>query len=74
MAVFPERFTGSITMGKSMPCGSRDKAYKNAASLAYLTAEQASAEFEVLVTDLKGCMLRRALLCCLVIICWNMEA
>ncbi|KAI3838402.1 hypothetical protein MKX03_000646 [Papaver bracteatum] len=40
--------------GKSMPFGSRDKAYKNAASLAYLTAEQALADFAVLVTDLKS--------------------
>ena len=36
-----------------MPYGSRDKAYANAASLSYLTAEQALADFAVLVTDLK---------------------
>ncbi|KAJ9670400.1 hypothetical protein PVL29_026749 [Vitis rotundifolia] len=36
-----------------MPYGSRDKAYANAASLSYLTAEQALADFAVLVTSLK---------------------
>lgn len=36
-----------------MPFGSRDKAYENAASLAYLTAEQALADFATLITDLK---------------------
>ncbi|KAI3830453.1 hypothetical protein MKX03_018143 [Papaver bracteatum] len=50
MVVFPEH----RYYGKSMPFGSRDKAYKNAASLAYLTAEQALADFAVLVTDLKS--------------------
>ncbi|MQL74784.1 hypothetical protein Taro_007153 [Colocasia esculenta] len=39
--------------GKSMPFGSRDKAYKNAESLSYLTAEQALADFATLITDLK---------------------
>ncbi|MCL7025973.1 hypothetical protein MKW94_009997 [Papaver nudicaule] len=49
MVLFPEhRF-----YGKSMPYGSREKAYKNSASLAHLTAEQALADFAVLVTDLK---------------------
>lgn len=36
-----------------MPYGSRDKAYKNAESLSYLTTEQALADFAVLLTDLK---------------------
>ncbi|KAI3936842.1 hypothetical protein MKW92_026666 [Papaver armeniacum] len=49
MVVFPEH----RYYGKSMPYGSREKAYKNAASLAHLTAEQALADFAVLVTDLK---------------------
>uniref|UniRef100_A0A1D1XIT9 Lysosomal Pro-X carboxypeptidase n=1 Tax=Anthurium amnicola TaxID=1678845 RepID=A0A1D1XIT9_9ARAE len=39
--------------GKSMPFGSRDKAYKNAESLSYLTTEQALADFAALITDLK---------------------
>ncbi|CAA6657656.1 unnamed protein product [Spirodela intermedia] len=39
--------------GKSMPFGSRDKAYENAASLSYLTAEQALADFATLITGLK---------------------
>lgn len=39
--------------GESMPYGSRDKAYANATSLSYLSAEQALADFAVLVTDLK---------------------
>ncbi|WCJ23774.1 Lysosomal Pro-X carboxypeptidase [Euphorbia peplus] len=39
--------------GESMPYGSRDIAYSNATTLAYLTAEQALADFALLVTDLK---------------------
>nr|DAD41593.1 TPA_asm: hypothetical protein HUJ06_015916 [Nelumbo nucifera] len=49
MVVFPEH----RYYGKSMPFGSRDSAYKNAASLSYLTAEQALADFAALITDLK---------------------
>jgi hypothetical protein len=36
-----------------MPFGSKAKAYNNSKSLAYLTAEQAIADFAVLLTDLK---------------------
>lgn len=36
-----------------MPYGSLEESYKNASTLAYLTAEQALADFAVLVTDLK---------------------
>lgn len=36
-----------------MPYGSKEKAYKNAESLSYLTTEQALADFAVLLTDLK---------------------
>ncbi|KAF8766217.1 hypothetical protein HU200_007723 [Digitaria exilis] len=39
--------------GESMPFGSKAKAYNNSKSLAYLTAEQAIADFAVLLTDLK---------------------
>lgn len=39
--------------GESMPFGSKAKAYNNSKSLAYLTAEQALADFAVLLTDLK---------------------
>lgn len=39
--------------GESMPFGGRDEAYKNASTLAYLTAEQALADYAVLVTSLK---------------------
>ncbi|XP_039140115.1 lysosomal Pro-X carboxypeptidase-like isoform X2 [Dioscorea cayenensis subsp. rotundata] len=39
--------------GKSMPFGSRESAYKDAKSLAYLTAEQALADFATLLTDFK---------------------
>uniref|UniRef100_A0A2P2JB13 Lysosomal Pro-X carboxypeptidase n=2 Tax=Rhizophora mucronata TaxID=61149 RepID=A0A2P2JB13_RHIMU len=49
MVLFPEH----RYYGESMPYGSRDEAYKNATTLAYLTAEQALADFTVLVTDLK---------------------
>lgn len=36
-----------------MPFGSRESAYKDAKSLAYLTAEQALADFATLLTDFK---------------------
>ena len=36
-----------------MPYGSRDEAYRNATTLASLTAEQALADFAVLITELK---------------------
>lgn len=36
-----------------MPYGNRDDAYKNSTTLAHLTAEQALADFAVLLTDLK---------------------
>ncbi|KAJ4714660.1 Lysosomal Pro-X carboxypeptidase [Melia azedarach] len=49
MLVFPEH----RYYGESMPYGSREVAYKNATTLAYLTAEQALADFAVLITDLK---------------------
>lgn len=39
--------------GESVPYGSRNEAYKNATTLAYLTAEQALADYAVLITDLK---------------------
>ncbi|XP_020186718.1 uncharacterized protein [Aegilops tauschii subsp. strangulata] len=39
--------------GESMPFGSKDKAYNNSRSMAYLTAEQALADYAVLLTDLK---------------------
>lgn len=40
--------------GESMPYGSSDEAYKNATTLSYLTAEQALADFAVLLRELKG--------------------
>ncbi|KAL8528904.1 hypothetical protein ACS0TY_006393 [Phlomoides rotata] len=49
MIVFPEH----RYYGESMPYGSREEAYKNATTLAHLTAEQALADFAVLITDLK---------------------
>ncbi|XP_043713270.1 lysosomal Pro-X carboxypeptidase [Telopea speciosissima] len=49
MVIFPEH----RYYGESMPYGNRDLAYKNAASLAHLTAGQALADFAVLITDLK---------------------
>ncbi|KAJ8769350.1 hypothetical protein K2173_002554 [Erythroxylum novogranatense] len=49
MVVFPEH----RYYGESMPLGSRDEAYRNASTLSYLTAEQALADFTVLITDLK---------------------
>lgn len=36
-----------------MPYGSQEEAYRNASTLAYLTAEQAIADFAVLITELK---------------------
>lgn len=39
--------------GESLPYGSRDEAYKNATTLSFLTAEQALADYAVLITDLK---------------------
>lgn len=39
--------------GESMPYGSMEIAYKNASTFSYLTAEQALADFAVLITDLK---------------------
>lgn len=36
-----------------MPYGSSGEAYKNATTLSYLTAEQALADYAVLLTDLK---------------------
>lgn len=36
-----------------MPFGSRESTYKDAKSLAYLTAEQALADFATLLTDFK---------------------
>ncbi|XP_057951809.1 uncharacterized protein LOC131146308 [Malania oleifera] len=49
MVIFPEH----RYYGKSLPYGSRDEAYKNSTTLAHLTAEQALADFAVLLTDLK---------------------
>ncbi|KAK7330920.1 hypothetical protein VNO77_25126 [Canavalia gladiata] len=49
MVVFPEH----RYYGESMPYGSKEEAYKNATTLSYLTAEQALADFSVLLTDLK---------------------
>lgn len=39
--------------GESMPYGSKEEAYKNSTSLAYLTAEQALADYALLLTELK---------------------
>lgn len=36
-----------------MPFGSKERAYKDAESLSYLTAEQALADYAILLTDLK---------------------
>ncbi|KAK2410390.1 lysosomal Pro-X carboxypeptidase [Trifolium repens] len=49
MVVFPEH----RYYGESVPFGSKEEAYKNATMLAFLNAEQALADFAVLVTDLK---------------------
>ncbi|KAB5547490.1 hypothetical protein DKX38_010896 [Salix brachista] len=49
MVLFPEH----RYYGESVPFGSREVAYKNASTLSYLTAEQALADFAVLITDLK---------------------
>lgn len=39
--------------GESMPFGSRDEAYRNSSTLSYLTAEQALADYAVLIRELK---------------------
>ncbi|KAL4366791.1 hypothetical protein GQ457_05G013990 [Hibiscus cannabinus] len=49
MILFPEH----RYYGESMPFGSREEAYRNATTLSYLTAEQALADFALLITDLK---------------------
>ncbi|GJV61669.1 lysosomal Pro-X carboxypeptidase [Tanacetum coccineum] len=49
LVVFPEH----RYYGESMPYGGRDEAYKNASTLAHLTAEQTLADYAVLITDLK---------------------
>ncbi|XP_044510938.1 lysosomal Pro-X carboxypeptidase isoform X2 [Mangifera indica] len=49
MLIFPEH----RYYGESLPYGSREEAYRNATMLSYLTAEQALADFAVLITDLK---------------------
>ncbi|KAM7251034.1 hypothetical protein ACFE04_022917 [Oxalis oulophora] len=49
MLLFPEH----RYYGESMPYGSIEEAYRNATTLSYLTAEQALADFAVLITDLK---------------------
>ncbi|KAK8973892.1 hypothetical protein V6N11_013049 [Hibiscus sabdariffa] len=49
MILFPEH----RYYGESMPFGSRGEAYRNATTLSYLTAEQALADFALLITDLK---------------------
>ncbi|KAK4346701.1 hypothetical protein RND71_033040 [Anisodus tanguticus] len=49
MVIFPEH----RYYGESMPHGSKEEAYKNATTLSYLTAEQAIADYAVLITELK---------------------
>ncbi|PON92157.1 Peptidase S [Trema orientale] len=49
MVVFPEH----RYYGESVPYGNGEEAYKNATTLSYLTAEQALADFSVLITNLK---------------------
>ncbi|PRQ48301.1 putative lysosomal Pro-Xaa carboxypeptidase [Rosa chinensis] len=49
MVLFPEH----RYYGESMPYGSEEEAYKNATTLSFLTAEQALADFAVLITELK---------------------
>ncbi|XP_042017963.1 lysosomal Pro-X carboxypeptidase-like isoform X3 [Salvia splendens] len=49
MIVFPEH----RYYGESMPYGSQEEAYRNTSTLAHLTAEQAIADFAVLITELK---------------------
>ncbi|KAI5078890.1 hypothetical protein GOP47_0006561 [Adiantum capillus-veneris] len=49
LVLFPEH----RYYGESMPFGSQEAAYKDADSLAYLTSEQALADFVSLLTDLK---------------------
>ncbi|KAI4383446.1 hypothetical protein MLD38_009281 [Melastoma candidum] len=50
MVVFPEH----RYYGVSMPYGSREGAYRDATTLSFLTAEQALADFAVLITHLKS--------------------
>ncbi|KAL7616754.1 hypothetical protein Lser_V15G03184 [Lactuca serriola] len=47
------RFGAMVIFPESMPYGSQKEAYKNASTLAYLTAEQALADYALLITDLK---------------------
>lgn len=49
LVVFPEH----RYYGESMPFGSTSEAYRNASTLSYLTAEQALADYAILLTDLK---------------------
>ncbi|KAI6695040.1 hypothetical protein NL676_022750 [Syzygium grande] len=49
MVVFPEH----RYYGKSMPFGSKERAYKDATTLSYLTTEQALADYAELITHLK---------------------
>lgn len=49
MVIFPEH----RYYGESMPYGNKEEAYKNASTLSYLTAEQAIADYAVLITELK---------------------
>ncbi|KAL8160355.1 hypothetical protein V2J09_001892 [Rumex salicifolius] len=49
MVLFPEH----RYYGESMPYGGAKEAYKNATTLAYLTAEQALADYAVLIRELK---------------------
>jgi lysosomal Pro-X carboxypeptidase len=49
LVVFPEH----RYYGESMPYGTREEAYKNSDRLSHLTAEQALADFAVLITHLK---------------------
>eukprot|EP00897_Mesotaenium_endlicherianum_P004353 jgi/Mesen1/3946/ME000209S02951 len=50
LLVFPEH----RYYGDSLPFGSTEEAYKDAESLAYLSAEQALADMATLLTDLRG--------------------
>ncbi|OAY86114.1 lysosomal Pro-X carboxypeptidase-like isoform X1 [Ananas comosus] len=56
---FAPRFSALVVFaehryyGESMPFGSKERAYKDAESLSYLTAEQALADYAILLTDLK---------------------
>uniref|UniRef100_A0A803L7Y7 Lysosomal Pro-X carboxypeptidase n=1 Tax=Chenopodium quinoa TaxID=63459 RepID=A0A803L7Y7_CHEQI len=49
MLLFPEH----RYYGESMPYGSKEEAYKNSTTLSYLTAEQAIADYAVLLRELK---------------------